>query len=165
VAADAPHVLHDLSADVCFADDEDVLSEDIEKHLLLQCEQIRRAVAFQPYTVHYESCVLCADVTLAKAPDIAPGEEIELSLEIYTRRTYGDIISALSFRWWLPEGFTADGKQTATIPNRNFHDDGIARATLTLRAGDKVSAYNRCVLEIVAEARPDPLYIPITLLG
>ena len=165
VAAEAPHVLHDLSADVCFADDEDVLSEDIEKHLLLQCEQIRRAVAFQPYTVHYESCVLCADVTLAKAPDIAPGEEIGLSLEIYTRRTFGDILSALSFRWWLPEGFTAAGKQTATIPNRNFHEDGIARAAFTLRAGETVLPENRIVLEIEAKGRPDLLYIPILLLG
>ena len=165
VAAEAPHVLHDLSADVCFADDEDVLSKDIEKHLLLQCEQIRRAVAFQPYTVHYESCVLCADVTLAKAPDIAPGEEIGLSLEIYTRRTFGDILSALSFRWWLPEGFTAVGKQTATIPNRNFHEDGIARAAFTLRAGETVLPENRIVLEIEAKGRPNLLYIPILLLG
>jgi hypothetical protein len=35
----------------------------------------------------------------------------------------------------------------------------------TLTAGESVAAVNRCVLEIVAEGRPAPMYIPITLLG
>ena len=165
VIAEVPHTLHALRAPVSFTDGESDTPAEVRDLLLQKCRETRKTATLKPFTVHYESTVLCADVTLSKKPEIAPGEEIELSLEIYTRRTYGDIISALSFRWWLPEGFTAGGKQTATIPNRNTHEDGIARATLTLRAGDKVSAYNRCVLEIVAEARPDPLYVPITLLG
>lgn len=165
VVAEAPHVLHDLRAPIDFTHDESDTPEAIKDLLLAQCHEVRNAVAFKPYTMHYESAVLCADVTLSRLPDIAPGEEIGLSLEIYTRRTFGDILSALSFHWWLPEGFSAEGKQTAVIPNRNFHEDGIARAQFTLRAGDKVLPENRIVLEIEAKGRPDPLYVPILLLG
>lgn len=165
ITKEAPHVLHDLRAPVDFTDGESDTPTAIHDLLLSQCHEIRNAVAFKPYTVHYESTVLCADATLSRLPDIAPGEEIGLSLEIYTRRTFGDILSALSFRWWLPEGFSAEGKQTAVIPNRNFHEDGIARAQFTLRAGDKVLTENRIVLEIEAKGRPDLLYVPILLLG
>ena len=165
VIAEVPYALHDLHAPVVLTDEASDTPAEVRDFLLAQCKEIRNAVAFKPYTVHYESCVLCADVSLSRLPDITPGEEITLSMEVYTRRTFGDILSALSFRWWLPEGFTAEGKQTAVIPNRNFHEDGIARASFTIRAGEKVLPENRIVLEIEAKGRPDPLYVPILLLG
>jgi hypothetical protein len=165
VVAEAPHALHDTAAPVCFTDGESEVGAEALEKLCAQCAEVRRAVAPKPYTAHYESTVLLADLTLSHAPEITAGGEIGLSLEIYTRRTYGDILSDLTFRWWLPQGFTVEGKRTAMIPNRNSHDDGIARASFTLRAGDTVLPENRIVLEISIVGRPSLLYIPIVLLG
>jgi hypothetical protein len=71
----------------------------------------------------------------------------------------------LTARWWLPDGFTVRGKQTAVLFHRNSHNPGTCTMEFTLTAGESVAAVNRCVLEIVAEGRPAPMYIPITLLG
>ncbi len=165
VTSEAPHALHDLSAPVAFTEGESEIPEDAEQILLAECKRICSAAVQNPLTVHYESSLLSADATLSHLPDIAPGEEIGLSLAITTKPTLGDILLNFSFRWWLPEGFTAEGKQTAFRKNRNFHDDGITRAQFVIRAGERVLPKNRIVLEIEAEGRPNPLYIPILLLG
>jgi hypothetical protein len=68
-------------------------------------------------------------------------------------------------RWWLPDGFTARGKQTAVLFHGNSHNPCSCTFAYTLTAGETVSAVNRCVLEIVAEGRTVPMYIPIMLLG
>ena len=165
VVKEAPHVLHALSASVSLTEGESEIPEDVRAQMMEECKQIRGMASQNPYTVHYESAVLCADATLSRLPEIAPGETIGLSLEIYTRRTFGDILANLTFRWWLPEGFSAEGRRTAVKNNRNFHDDGITRVQFTLRAGESVAPENRIVLEITAEGRPNPLYVPILLLG
>jgi len=72
----------------------------------------------------------------------------------------------LNCRWWLPDGFSVtQEKQTAIITNRNPHDSGIATLKFTVKAGERVEAVNRLVLEIVPMGRCTPLYVPIVLFG
>lgn len=76
-----------------------------------------------------------------------------------------DTLINLTCRWWLPEGFKAEGRRTLAINNHNAHHSGTETTKFTLTAGDSVDAVNRCVLELMPEGRSSPLYIPIVPPG
>lgn len=166
VVAQAPFVLFANKAYTSFTDGEDEIPEAIAEYLGIQCDTMRETTVFCPYTAHFDSAALTADIVLDKAPDIEPNGEITVDAVIKTYRSLGDGLSNLTFRWWLPDGFSViSGKQTAVITNKNPHDSGSAMVRFTIKAGETVAPTNRCVLEVVAEGRPDPLYISVLLLG
>ena len=89
-----------------------------------------------------------------------------MSVKVTNRRAVLDNKPyCLTTRCWLPEGFAVQGRQTAVLFHKNSHNAGGCTLEYTLTAGETVAAANRCVLEIVAEGRPAPMYIPVTLLG
>jgi hypothetical protein len=57
------------------------------------------------------------------------------------------------------------GPQTAFLPHRNAHNDGIVSVEFTLKAGEKLAPANKCVLEISSEGRYTALYMPIVFLA
>jgi len=73
--------------------------------------------------------------------------------------SYHDDLSKYDIAWHWHEEMEAvvltQGSVVFAAGNRKY----------TLQAGECVDAVSRCVLEITAEGRITPMYIPITLLG
>ncbi|MBR5616053.1 MAG: ADP-ribosylglycohydrolase family protein [Clostridia bacterium] len=162
VVAQTPFVLFANDAYVALTDGEDEIPADAE-------EMIRRSVtcaALTPYSMRFEYPFAFVDVVLDGAPDIEPMGEKRVTIKLINRRNVLDNNPySLTTRWWLPDGFTVRGKQTAILYHGNSHNPCSGTLEYTLTAGESVEAVNRCVLEITAVGRPTPMYIPITLLG
>ena len=162
VIAQTPFMLFANNAYVALTNDEEVMPENVE-------QIIRESVScanLNPYSMRFEFPFALVDVVLDGAPDVEPMEEKRVKISIFNRRYVLDNkLYNLTMRWWLPEGFTVKGKQTAVLFHKSSHNAGSCTLEYTLTAGETVAASNRCVLEIVAEGRPAPMYIPVTLLG
>ena len=176
VMNEAPHMLHYNDACVAISDEEMIPEgvyeliknhRNISKHALTWTtgEELKR---LKPYTMHHESHFLVADTVLSGAPDVKPGDEITVEVNLRNfEYAYDSRYYQLNMRWWLPEGFSVEGKQSAVLDKGTRHNAYQPCTTLTykLRAGESVCPENRCVLEITAVGRTTSLYIPITLLG
>ena len=162
VVAQTPHVLFANDAHVALTDGEDVLPEDAEEIVRKSC----KLTTLTPYSMHFDFTCADVEVVMDSAPDIAPLEEKKITVTVSNHSAALDNKPYnLTLRWWLPEGFSVNGRQTATLPRRDRRYPGSCTLTYTLTAGEQVAAVSRAVLEIVAEGRPTPMYVPITLLG
>lgn len=164
VTAQTPHMLFENDAYVAITDGKDEIPENIEAFIAENCKQMP---IVEPYSMHFDFTFASADVVLDGAPEIAPlGER---KVRIVVSNNYGAFDGSLynlTLRWWLPDGFSAEGGRKAVVlPRKDSHNDATCAVEFTLRAGESVNAVNRCVLEIVGEGRITPMYIPITLLG
>lgn len=164
VTAQTPHVLFANGAYIAITDGEEVLPDDATSFIAENC---RPMDALVPYSMHFDFTFASAVVSLDGAPDIEPmgartvRVRIKNNCAAFDRGLYN-----LTFRWWLPEGFSTEGgRKTKVLPRKDSHNDATCTVEFTLRAGETVEAVNRCVLEIVGEGRFTPMYIPITLLG
>ena len=162
VVAQTPHVLFANDAYVALTDGGDLIPENAEQLI----RQSVTCASLTSYSTHFAFPFAYADVVLDAAPDIEPMGERKVSVTL-TNRSYvlDNRPYNLTMRWWLPDGFTVKGRQTAILYHKNSHNSGTCTLEYTLTAGESVAAVNRCVLEIVAEGRPAPMYIPITLLS
>ncbi len=109
-----------------------------------------------------------AYVTLDRAPEITPLGEIGVKLRFENNvDTHENSPYNISLRWIPPEGFTAEGgKRALRIPQRSSHDRlPHVELEVTVRAGERVEAVNRVVLEVLFDGRPTAMYIPVVLLG
>ena len=162
VIAQTPHMLFANDAYVALTDGEDEIPADAE-------ELMRKSITsteLTPYSMRFEYPFAFVEVALDSAPDIEPMGEKRVTVKLKNRRYVLDNKPySLTTRWWLPDGFTVRGKQTAILYHGNSHNPCGATLEYTLTAGEAVEAVNRCVLEITAVGRPTPVYIPITLLG
>jgi len=167
VMAQTPHALFANNAAFELTDGEAVLPEDPAAYILEHCTLAKTLASLKPYTMHFDFTYASVDVFLDGAPDIAPGEEKKVTFVIRNNNTvFDNKLYNLRMRWWLPEGFTVSGgRKTAILDHFNAHNDAACTMTYTLQAGECVDAVSRCVLEITAEGRITPMYIPITLLG
>jgi len=166
VCKQAPHALFANSASTIIGDFDDEFPADTAEFLQEKCVKLCDETVFVPFSAHYEGNCLIADIVLNRAPDIAPGDEIEATVYVRAHTSLGDDIINLTCRWWLPEGFTIEnGRKTAVLTHKNSHDSGVATLKYKIKAGEVVGAVNRCVLEIVPESRFSVLYIPVVLLG
>ena len=103
--------------------------------------------------------------TLDRAPEIAPGEELNIHLILRSKLCFEDEARNVLMSWFLPEGFTVKGKKSLMLHGFNPHSDGSATADFTITAGENVLAENRIVLEILTMGRATPLYISIPIFG
>ncbi len=164
VIAQAPHVLFEMQANVSFG--EPMMEEGAPKYLEEQCKLLREENPLTPYTAEFESALLRATLKYDDGIDIAPMEEKNLTITIGYHWCMGDELKNLNLRWWLPEGFTMKkGRQTAILNNKNAHHTPTVTLQYTLAAGETLAPQNRCVLEIVAEGRSVPLYVPVLFLA
>lgn len=167
VVAQTPHMLFENNAYVALTDGEDIIPEDVEAMVRSSCRLLAVTSRLVPYAMHFDFTVVSADVVLDGEPEIAPNGTRTVRLtftnngDVYDRGYYN-----LSLRWWLPEGFSAEGGRLSLfLPRKDRRQTGTVSVDFTLRAGEVVQAENRCVLEVVAEGRPTPMYIPVQLLG
>ena len=120
-----------------------------------------------PYTAFFKNPLLSATLQYEDGMDIAPLAEKKVKIVVRTSLSMGNDPKNLSLRWWLPEGFSMKaGRLSALIPGpTTHHPDPKAEFSFTIAAGEQLSAKNRCVLEIVAEGRSMPLYIPVIFMA
>lgn len=120
----------------------------------------------KPYCMTFSAAALTATVRLDGGPDITPLSEKKIHIHFKNDvELLDDNLYNLSFRWWLPDGFSVEGKRGITMMHRNAHQTALADEDFVIRIGENVERENRVVLEVSAMSRPTPLYIPIVLLG
>lgn len=166
IAEQAPHALFARSSHIALTGGADDIPADVAEKLLAACDS--HIAEVQPQSMHFDFTFMSIDAALSDTPDIAPGEARSVTLKFTNNwRVFDKCQYNLTLRWWLPEGFTVEGgKQCVMLPRMDPHyPDACCSTRFTLRAGETVNAHNRCVLEIVAEGRITPMYIPIVLLG
>ena len=168
VVTQAPHIMFAADAPAVLVDGENEIAENIAEEFISECLASRVAAGIKPYSMKFEYSFLTAEVYLDKAPDIEPDGEITVNVICYNRCPVLDKAQYnLTARWWLPEGFSVSGKQTARMPRTSSRRDPMARCyfSFTIKAGESVAASNKCVLEICGDDRMTPMYIPVVLLG
>lgn len=135
---------------------------------------LRRLEQLKPYQFEVDAGLYVVRVTYDRAPDIAPGEELGVTLsfihhaahKLRNASAFGNMPFALNLRWWLPEGFVVDGKRSVVLPhNTSHHRLPQQDIHVTIKAGERVDATNRLVLEVIADGRPNATYVPLVLMG
>lgn len=135
---------------------------------------LQRLEELKPYQYEVNAGLFSVRVTYDRAPDIAPGEELGATISFIHSVTYpyrnvsafGNIPYSLRLRWWLPEGFEVEGKHSVVLEhNTSHHRVPQKDVHITIRAGERVEAINRLVLEVVADGRPTITYVPLQLMG
>ena len=163
------------SVDVCIEKNADSdIPADIFDKLMRDADGVRsRFATLVPYMMRFDNVGYWADVTISPTPDIAPCGEVNVCVEFYNKGTldgHENTPYNLSLRYWLPEGFTVEGARKALLldelsPHTGKCQPICATLSFTIKAGESVETINRIVVEVVAEGRPNIMYIPITLLG
>lgn len=163
----APHTLFDERSEFSLLDSETALPEDIYKYLKGQFEKTRASLSFVPDTFTVKSPLLNVDVCYIDGIDIKEGERRTLAITIKNQSHIYDATNySASFRWWLPDGFSVEGKKSFIARNNYIRNDkSDLTETFTVTAGDKIEAKNRLVLEISIEGTPELVYVPVTFLG
>jgi hypothetical protein len=141
----------------------------VEGHYSLknQFERARASLSFIPDTFDIKSPLIDVSVRYIDGIDISGGDEKNITLTFCNNGAIYDATSySLSFRWWLPDGFSVSGKKGFILRNnyiRNDKTDLIEK--FTIHASDSVEAKNRLVLEINIDGTSESVYVPITFLG
>lgn len=120
-----------------------------------------------PYSFRLELPLATAEVVYHTSPTVKANEEITVTLRLCNRiRVFGNRPYRFVLRWLLPEGFAVlDAPAVLLLPDGTAHAPEEAEMTVRLRAGETILPNNRVTLELAAEGRSLPMYIPIPLLG
>ena len=119
-----------------------------------------------PNSMKFSNGFIDAIVRIPDGVDIEQLAERKVYLTLRnTLNAYDYQIYNLKFRWWLPDGFVALGKKSATLMHKNDHQTGTLNLEFVIKTSEEIKDINRCVLEIESNERPTILYIPITLIG
>ncbi len=165
VVAQAPIMLASNNVDVTFVDGDTEVPENIIDLLLDKAVLGKTYSKIKANTARFDSPCISAEVTYHDLPEITPMSEQRVTIEFFNNHLpYGDMIYDLSFRWWLPEGFSVEGKKKARLLNRTAHGNKLV-LDFVISAGEKVDGENRCVLEVTALGRATALYIPVIFLA
>ncbi|MBR3715366.1 MAG: ADP-ribosylglycohydrolase family protein [Clostridia bacterium] len=165
----APTVLFANKSDLSFTDGESIISENpfsSKKSAILE-----RLKKLKPYQFEADMGMVKAIFNWDRSPDIAPGDEIGLTLSLqnntvtFSSNPFGNISHFVSLRWILPEGFSVDGNTGISVDQLNAHTSGKCSTRFTIRVGEKVAPINRLILEIALDDRPGVLYVPMVLIG
>lgn len=125
------------------------------------------------YSFTVESVYATVLIEFEREPVIRAGGELKLKVTclLNTARMAEQKLFAL--RFLLPEGWRAEGRKHvhASMPAGSHYDmnysleHGDSTAEITITAGENVEAFNRGVLEIRSPERPNPILVPLTILG
>ena len=154
----------DYEVEIC---NEDIIPDGVHAKLVEYVSDIVKPVTstLVPYSIYEENVFMNVQVSLSKAPDIAPGEEIGVHVTLKSKCYFENENRNVVMRWILPEGFTASGKKSLMMHAFNPHSDGTAHCDFVIKAGDVVNAENRAILEIISVGRCTPMYVSIPLFG
>lgn len=123
----------------------------------------RELAARPPCSFTAEHVFLRALVAFDGRPAIAPGGTLTGRVSVDIRRMPEQ--KRLQLRWFLPEGWRAEGRRSLHAAAEGSPQGESASAAFTLIAGERVEASNPLVLSISCAGRCLPLLIPITILG
>lgn len=166
VVAQTPAMLITNKAQVELHEGEDEIPENVLDLLVKECNAAKENLAFKPYSMHFDFTFLSVDVSLDSSPDITPCCEKKVTVKVTNNIPEYDCgVYNLNLRWWLPEGFTVEGRKTVSLHQRSTYYNAMAETTVTIKVPENFDAENKCVLEISAVGRMTPMYIPILLLG
>ncbi len=165
VVAQAPGVLSINNAYVELTNESDLIPEDVGNFIYSRCNFKRISSQLKEYTMHFDSPLFYANVYLSDSPVISPLDERKITVYVHSNYELGDILQNIEARWWLPDGFTVEGRSGFVLTNHDIHGDAEITVEYLIKAPEKIAISNRCVLELCALGRPTPMYIPITLLG
>lgn len=165
VVAIAPLVLKMKDAYVDLVDGETQCSKEQRTRMFSDLKRdIYPAIsAMREYTMEFYSMLLNAEISLS-APKIKPCEEITMEVKLLNRRVNNEPYP-VKMRWLLPEGFSVDAPKNAFVQGFNAHYKGDCEFTATLRAGERVEAENRIILEVLVCGHPTPLYCSFLILS
>ncbi len=154
----------DFEVEIC---DENVIPDDVHTNLVrFVTEKVKPITSgLVPYSIYQENVFMNVQVTLDKAPDVAPGTEIGVHVTLKSKCYFENENRNVAMRWLLPEGFTAVGKRTLMMHAFNPHSDGTAECDFVIKAGDSVECMSKAILEIDSIGRCTPMYIAIPLFG
>lgn len=71
----------------------------------------------------------------------------------------------LRLRWFLPDGFAVDGPRGTVLPHATAHNYQSTTREFTVRVGERVEAEEPPRSRSRRRQPPDPLYVPVMLLG
>ena len=149
------------------------IPDNVYDDLINSANDIRTQFAtLKPYMMRFDNVGFAAEVTLEPTPDITPNGEVKVHIDFINKfRHHENNPYNLSLRWFLPDGFTVEGGRKAVLLDEWSPHTGAwyvepkTSLDFVIKAGDSVEPINRIVVEVVAEGRPNIMYIPITLLG
>ena len=146
---------------------EDRIPEDVYEEFLDNKAYKAVLDTVKPNSVTFESTFITAIVSYDGDPEIAPMGEKKVHITFKNNYSaFDNRLYNLELRWWLPEGFSIEGgRRGLTLTHKNSHQTASCELDVTIKAGERVEATNRCVLEVVGTGRSIPMYIPVVLLG
>jgi hypothetical protein len=166
VVAQAACALHLTKASSEIVCGEDMIPENVYDIFMKECRESIPKLSFAPYSMHFDYTYASVDVILDGAPDIAPLEEKKVTVKLHNNYDIYDVEPrCMDFRWWLPEGFTVEGRKTNILPQRSSMYEPNCESVFVIKAPEKVEKTNKCVLEVSCEGRITPMYIPVIFVG
>lgn len=147
-----------------YIDNETSVPTDIYDWLIKRAGETRKTINLKPFTYTVSTHLFRVKATLSKV-DIKENEEVTLTTEIMQNPAYDSAHYALSFRWWLPEGFEVEGNKSSYVGSQGDYRYGKPTVDTFKIKTTKTESVNRLVLEISTPGRPTLTYLPITLLG
>ena len=100
VIAQAPHVLFANQAYAKLIAGSDAIPMESEAFIKERCTSFREQNPLIPYSAHFESTALMADVIVYDRPDISALGEKKISVRIRSCREMGDELYSLNLRLW-----------------------------------------------------------------
>ncbi len=137
-----------------------------------ECPLVKeRLLEFLPNSFTMSNDYVRATVALEDGADITPNTQKKIRLIVTLNNDMAGamhIPGRLRIRWWLPDGYTIEGRESIFIsayqPERRA-DGGMKEETYLLNVGDQVHAETRVVAEITGIGHVQALYLPIVLIG
>lgn len=129
-------------------------------------------LSLPPLTTCHKNHWLEATVHFEGEPRISPMGDI--TFEVRLRNKFYTLFQ-LTSRVMTPDGWTATYPKAITLQHKTGHRDINMKSEkltehtpsfkVTLHAGEYTEAYNRIYIALEAEGYPEPLVIPVTILG
>lgn len=117
----------------------------------------------KPYSFTAEGIYADALVEFDEKPVIAPGGELRGRVTILAHTLPEQKHYRLHF--YAPDGWQVDSQKNLFTPALHSTFTHNASTAFAIRAGERVEALNRIVLEITCPGRPTALLVPLCIMG
>lgn len=125
----------------------------------------------KPYSYTIEGLYATALVEFDEKPRIRPNEALSGRITLRcggnpNDRNFLPEQKHFLLRFLVPEGWQMDAARSLYAPTPYYTREMQHCATaFTLHAGDRVDAVNRVILEVTVPGRPEPLLVPMQIMG
>lgn len=133
---------------------------------------VERMFTRKPYSFTVESVYATALVEYEREPIITAGGQLKLTLSATLNRNMAEQ-KHFRVKFYLPEGWKAEGKMHihASAPSGPHHGldysafVGFNKTEITITAPESIEGINRGVIELTSPERPNPILVPLAILG